>query len=110
MRQYFETGATKPYTFRKEQLKKLRTALLKYETAFHEALYIDLKKSPEECWVTETGFLLSEINAMLKDFKAWMQPDLVKTNLLNIPSKSFVMKEPLGVVLVIGPWNYPLNL
>jgi aldehyde dehydrogenase (NAD+) len=110
MRKYFETGATKPYAFRKEQLKKLRIALLKYETAFHEALYADLKKSPEECWVTETGFLLSEINATLKSFKAWMQPDLVKTNLLNIPSKSFVMKEPLGVVLIIGPWNYPLQL
>jgi aldehyde dehydrogenase (NAD+) len=110
MRQYFKTGATKPYAFRKEQLKKLRAALLKYETAFHKALYTDLKKSPEESWVTETGFLLSEINATLKNFKAWMQPDLVKTNLLNIPSKSFVLKEPLGVALIIGPWNYPLQL
>lgn len=110
MRQYFESGATKPYSFRKEQLKKLKTALLKYENAFHAALHTDLKKSPEESWVTETGFLLSEINATLKHLKNWMQPELVKTNLLNLPSKSFVMKEPLGVVLVIGPWNYPLQL
>jgi aldehyde dehydrogenase (NAD+) len=110
MRHYFETGVTKSYTFRKEQLNKFKTALLKYEQEFHNALYSDLKKSPEECWVTETGFLLSEINATLKNFKAWMQSDLVKTNLLNIPSKSFVMKEPLGVVLIIGPWNYPLQL
>ncbi len=110
MRRYFESGATKSYSFRKEQLKKLRTALLKYENEFHTALYSDLKKSPEESWVTETGFLLSEINATLKHFKEWMHRDLVKTNLLNIPSKSFVMKEPLGVVLIIGPWNYPLQL
>ncbi len=110
MRQYFESGVTKPYGFRKDQLIKLRTALLKYETEFHSALYSDLKKSPEECWVTETGFLLSEINTTLKNFKAWMQPDLVSTNLLNLPSKSFVMKEPLGTVLIIGPWNYPLQL
>ena len=110
MRSYFESGATKSYPFRKEQLKKLRTALLKYEPAFHTALYTDLKKSPEESWVTETGFLLSEINATLKNFETWMRPDLVSTNLLNIPSKSFVMKEPLGVVLIIGPWNYPLQL
>ena len=75
MRQYFQSGVTKPYAFRKEQLQKLRTALLKYETAFHEALYTDLKKSPEECWVTETGFLLSEINATLKALKQWMQPE-----------------------------------
>ncbi len=110
MRRYFESSATKPYAFRKEQLQKLRAALLKYEAAFHTALYSDLKKSPEECWVTETGFLLSEINATLKSFKEWMQPELVPTNLLNMPSKSFVMKEPLGVVLIIGPWNYPLQL
>ena len=110
MRQYFESGASKPYAFRKQQLQKLKIALLKYEVAFHAALYSDLKKSPEECWVTETGFLLSEINATLKNFRAWMQADLVPTNLLNMPSKSFVMKEPLGVVLIIGPWNYPLQL
>lgn len=110
MRNYFNSGSTRPYEFRKTQLKKLRAALLKYEPALHTALYADLKKSPEECWVTETGFLLSEINATLKNLKRWMAEDLVPTNLLNLPSKSFVMKEPLGVVLIIGPWNYPLQL
>jgi aldehyde dehydrogenase (NAD+) len=110
MRSYYNSGITKPFAFRREQLQKLRDAVRKYETQLHEALYIDLKKSPEECWVTETGFLLSEINAALKNIKEWMQPDHVPTNLLNMPSKSFVMKEPLGVVLIIGPWNYPLML
>jgi aldehyde dehydrogenase (NAD+) len=110
MRKYYESGATQSYTFRKEQLKKLKAVLLQYEKELHDALYADLKKSPEESWVTETGFLLSEINATLKSFKKWMHRDLVKTNLLNLPSKSFIMKEPLGVVLIIGPWNYPLQL
>lgn len=110
MRSYFNSGITKPYEFRKTQLKKLRAALLKYESALHTALYTDLKKSPEESWVTETGFLLSEINTTLKNLRRWMTDDLVPTNLLNLPSKSFVMKEPLGVVLIIGPWNYPLQL
>lgn len=110
MRNYFNSGVTRPYAFRKEQLKKLRAAVLQHEAALHEALHTDLKKSPEESWVTETGFLLSEINATLKNFKKWMQPELVKTNLVNLPSKSFVMKEPLGTVLIIGPWNYPLQL
>ena len=110
MRQYFESGSTKSYAFRKEQLIKLKAALLKYENDFHTALYSDLKKSPEECWVTEIGFVLTELNATISNFKSWMQPDLVKTNLLNLPSKSFVIKEPLGMVLIIGPWNYPLNL
>ena len=110
MRSYFNSGATKPYGFRKAQLIKLRNAIKKYEGELHEALYTDLKKSPEECWVTETGFLLSEINNTIKNLKQWMHRELVPTNLLNMPSKSFILKEPLGVVLMIGPWNYPLQL
>lgn len=110
MRNYFNSGITKPYSFRKDQLIKLRDSVKKYEKQIHEALYADLKKSPEECWVTETGFLLSEINNTLKHLKSWMQPETVSTNLLNLPSKSFVMQEPLGVVLIISPWNYPFQL
>ena len=110
MRKYFESGITKPYAFRKEQLKKLQQAVKKYEQQLHQALYSDLKKSAEECWVTETGFLLSEVSNILKHLKGWMEPEMVSTNLLNIPSKSFVMQEPLGVVLIISPWNYPFQL
>jgi len=110
MKSYFDSGVTRPYTFRKEQLKKLQDAVKKYESRLHKALYTDLKKSPEECWVTETGFLLSEVSNILKHLKNWMQPEMVATNLLNIPSKSFVMQEPLGVVLIISPWNYPFQL
>ncbi len=110
MRGYYDGGITKKHVFRKEQLVKLRDAVKKYERQFHEALYADLKKSPEECWVTETGFLISEINATIKGLKQWMQPEMVGTNLLNFPSSSYVLKEPLGVVLIIGPWNYPLQL
>lgn len=110
MRQFYESGATRSYAFRKQQLLKLRDAVKRYEAPLHKALYTDLKKSPEECWVTETGFLISEISATIKGLKQWMQPVQVSTNLLNVPSSSFVMKDPLGVVLIIGPWNYPLQL
>ena len=110
MRRYFETGVTKPYAFRKQQLVKLKEAILEFEQPLHEALYADLKKSPEECWVTETGFLIAEINNIIKHLQQWMQPQGTGTNLLNLPSKSYVMQEPLGVVMVIGPWNYPLQL
>jgi aldehyde dehydrogenase (NAD+) len=110
MRLYNDSGKTKPYAFRKAQLIKLRDAVKKYEKQLHDALYSDLKKSPEECWVTETGFLISEISHTLKYLKNWMQPEMVSTNLLNVPSKSFVLQEPLGVVLIISPWNYPFQL
>lgn len=107
---YFNTGATRPYAFRKEQLLKLKKAVLRYEKEFYEALYNDLKKSQEESWVTEIGFLIAEINHTLKHLRQWMQREKVATNLLNLPSRSFVYKEPLGTVLIIGPWNYPLQL
>ena len=110
MRTYFDSGATKTYWFRKEQLIKLKNCLINSATQLQEALYTDLKKSPEECWVTETGFVLSEITNALKNLKKWIEPEKVPTNLLNFPSKSYVLSEPLGVVLIIAPWNYPLQL
>lgn len=110
MRSYFKTGVTKPYAFRMEQLKKLKAAIYKYEQELHDALYTDLKKSNEESWVTETGMVIAEISAMQKELKQWMQPQRVSTNLLNLPSSSKVYSEPLGVVLIIGPFNYPFQL
>ena len=110
MRRYFESGATQTFSFRKEQLKKLKEGLRKYESDLHDALHADLGKSPEESWVTETGLLLSEINTTLKNLRQWMRPEKTKTNLVNLPSSSYIMREPLGTVLIIAPWNYPLQL
>ena len=110
MRHYYDSGVTRSYRFRKEQLQQLKRAMGKYEQELHEALQTDLKKSPEESWVTETGFVLSEINASLKSLRTWMEPERVSTNLVNLPSSSYVLREPLGVALIIAPWNYPLQL
>ena len=110
MRQFYNSGQTRSYQFRKQQLQKLRSAILSHERDLHDALHTDLKKNPEESWITETGFLLSEINFTLKNLRQWMQPERVRTNLLNFPSSSYIMREPLGVVLIIGAWNYPLQL
>lgn len=110
MREYFNSGITKSYNFRKEQLKKLKVSILQHEQALYEALYTDLKKSKEETWVTETGLVISELNAAIKNLRQWMRPENVETNLLNLPSSSKILREPLGVVLIIGPWNYPFQL
>src|SRR6266487_640781 len=110
MRRFYEGGNTRSYNFRRAQLQKLKASLLEHEQQLYDALYADLKKSPEESWVTETGFVIAEINAALKNLKIWMQRKKVRTNLLNMPSSSYVLHEPLGVVLIIAPWNYPLQL
>ena len=110
LREFFNENNTRSYSFRKAQLNALKNAILSHEHQLHEALYTDLRKSPEESCVTETGFLIDEINHTLRHLKSRMKRDRVSTNLLNFPSRSFIYKEPMGVVLIIGPWNYPLQL
>ena len=110
LKNFFKTGATKNAAFRKEQLKNLKQALIAHEDEIYKALYTDLKKTKEECWVTENGLALAEVNNMLSHIDLWMKPQKTSTNLLNFPSSSYVYKEPLGITLIISPWNYPFNL
>ncbi len=110
MRQYFDSGATRPYAFRKQQLLAFKASIKKYENEIYAALYTDLKKVPEESWFTENGLLMQELNHTLSHLDEWMQPIRTRTNLVNLPSSSRLYPSPLGVVLIIGPWNFPLQL
>ena len=110
LRQYFQSGATQPFTFRLLQLKRLKQLVLDNEQALYKALHADLKKTDEDAWATEIGFFLSELNYTIEHLKGWMQPKSVPTNLVNMPSSSFTIQEPLGVVCIIAPWNYPFQL
>lgn len=110
LRSYFQSGATRSYEARKQQLILLKQAILRYENEIHQALYTDLKKSPEEAYGTETGLVLAEINTTLKHLRKWMRPRRAPTNLVNLPSSSRIYRDPLGTVLIIAPWNYPFQL
>ncbi len=109
-RTYFKSNATRPVEFRLEQLKKLKSLLLKHEDELHEAIYKDFGKSKYENQLTEFFPLIDEIDIAVKNLRKWMQHRSVKTNLLNFPAKSYLVPEPLGVTLVIGAWNFPYNL
>ena len=110
MRVFYQSGITRPYEFRRQQLLALKRRVAEHEGEIARALFDDLKKNPEQSYGTETGLLLAEINMALKKLRRWMKPRRVTTNLANLPSSSRIFRDPLGVVLIIAPWNYPLQL
>lgn len=110
MRRYFATGITRTHSFRKQQLQKLKATLYKYEEEIYAALYADLKKNKEEAYATELGLVFAELNVAIKNLHRWMAPQSAGTDLVNLPSRSKIYRDPLGVVLIIAPWNYPLQL
>ncbi|MCH1963937.1 aldehyde dehydrogenase [Clostridium perfringens] len=109
-REYFNTGETKDINFRIEKLKKLRDVLKSEEEKVFEALKKDLMKSSFESYVTEVAMVYDEINMHIKNIKKWSKKRRVKTPLVQFLAKSFIQLEPYGVVLIIGPFNYPFML
>ncbi|PFE01276.1 aldehyde dehydrogenase [Bacillus cereus] len=108
-KQFFHNDYTRSLQFRLEQLEKLKKSIQKYENEVLSALYQDLHKSEFEAYAAEIGFAFNSINFIMKYLKRWMKPQKVKTPMHFLPSKSYIIKEPYGTVLIIGPFNYPFQ-
>jgi aldehyde dehydrogenase (NAD+) len=106
----FRGGRTRPGSWRRAQLEALKSLLKKEESRIFEALWADLRKPRLEAYLTEVGFVISEIDDALEHLERWMKPERKHTSLLAQPGRSWTVHDPLGVVLVIGAWNYPINL
>ena len=109
-RAYFATGATRPVERRLEMLRRLEDTVRLREADINAALKADLNKPPMESYMTETGMVLSEIAFLRKHTAAWARPTRVPTPMAQFPARSFILKEPYGVALIMSPWNYPVQL
>ena len=109
-RAYFDTNATKPISFRIEQLRRLMRALERHEGTLRGAIAADYGKRGYETFITELLPVYGEIGAAIANVAAWSTPSVVASSPFTSPGRCYVMPEPLGVSLVIGPWNYPVQL
>lgn len=109
-RAYFLGGATVDREFRRARLEELRGTLEANESELLAALHADLRKSALEAYASELGFVLGEIRHALDNLKTWMKPERRRSPFLAWPARAEVRREPFGVSLIIGPWNYPLQL
>lgn len=107
---YYLSGKTKDINFRIDNLKKLKRLIKENEEIILDALKKDLGKSNFEGYITEIGMVYEEINIMIKSIKKWSKRERVKSSINYYPSKCYVYKEPYGVALIIGPFNYPFQL
>lgn len=108
--EFFSTQKTKDIEFRIDSLRKLKEAIIKYEDQILQALHLDLRKNKVESYATEVGFVYNSIEEAIKNLKKWSKPKKVKTPIFLLPSKSYIINEPYGTVLIIGPYNYPFQL
>lgn len=109
-RTYFRSGATLDVRFRKQMLERFASALDKWEKPLCDALWIDLHKSCEEAYLTEISIVRGEIRNHIRHVRGWSRRKKAHSPIKLFPSRSYIVKEPLGCSLIISPWNYPVQL
>ena len=109
-KEYFRSGATLQVKFRKEMLNKLLKAINNWESKLADALWKDLHKSYEEAFLTEVSIVTGEIRTHIRNVSKWARKERRHTPIKLFPSRSHIVKEPLGNTLIVSPWNYPVQL
>lgn len=109
-RAFYATGRTRTLQWRLDQLKYLKKAIKQYEQDLLDAVELDLGKSAFEGFATELAMVYEEIDYTVKHLKDWMKEKRVKASVAQMPGKGAIITEPRGVVLIVAPWNYPIQL
>ena len=109
-REFFNSNATKAISFRLEQLRQLKSVLQSNESRLFSAIHQDYGKGEFDTFLTELYIIYDEIDTAVRQLPEWASRKPTDSNMLTSPGQSFIMPEPLGVSLVIGPWNYPYQL
>ena len=109
-KEFFRSGATLEVCFRKKMLRKFLKAMEKWESRLCDALWTDLHKSYEEAYLTEISIVTGEIKNHIRHIGKWSRKERKHSPLKLFPSRSYIVKEPLGNTLIISPWNYPVQL
>jgi aldehyde dehydrogenase (NAD+) len=109
-KEFFSSGATLDIRFRQQMLDKLLQAMQKWEKRISDALWTDLHKSYEEAYLTEISIVTGEIRNHRANVRKWARRKRAHSPLKLFPSRSYIVKEPLGNALIISPWNYPVQL
>lgn len=109
-RAFYRSGKTRPAAYRRQALQSLLHAVQRHERALAAAMAADFRKSEFEVYMTETGLVLDELRYHLRHLDAWTREKRVRTPLAQFPARSLLSPEPYGVVLILAPWNYPIQL
>ncbi|CAH1785947.1 unnamed protein product [Owenia fusiformis] len=110
LRKEFNTGKTKTFRWRMDQLTALLRLLDENTDALNNALKQDLNKCVAEAVLFEVNYSRNEVITAMSNLKEWMEPEWVKKNLFTMMDTCFIKREPLGVALILGAWNYPIQL